>query len=191
LVHDASFRVASTDSTEICGKLIGPARTRSPNFEARPNDPRGWTPKEVLPVTSFIETSVIDDSTSRASSRDRPVLRAPGGPVDLDRHSAGGDRLRSDELERYVGAGVGEQPRALADDQGEGEQVDLVDEMTLFSFPVVVGRGTRLFPEAGPDMALELVGSRATPSGVTIQVYRPAGRPQYGTAAPSSNDVAD
>jgi dihydrofolate reductase len=59
---------------------------------------------------------------------------------------------------------------------------DLVDEMTLFTFPVVVGQGTRLFPDAGPDRALDLVETRATPSGVTIQVYRPAGRPQYGTA---------
>jgi dihydrofolate reductase len=58
---------------------------------------------------------------------------------------------------------------------------DLVDEMTLFTFPVVVGQGTRLFPDTGRDRALELVGSRATPSGVTIQVYRPTGRPQYAT----------
>jgi len=49
----------------------------------------------------------------------------------------------------------------------------LVDEMTLFTFPVVVGQGTRLFPDTGRDRALELVESRATPSGVTIQVYRP------------------
>ena len=61
---------------------------------------------------------------------------------------------------------------------------DLVDEMNLFTFPVVVGQGTRLFPDTGRDMALELVGSRATPSGVTIQVYRPTGRPQYATATP-------
>ncbi len=54
---------------------------------------------------------------------------------------------------------------------------DLADEMTLFTFPVVVGQGTRLFPDTGRDRALELVDSRATPSGVTIQVYRPAGRP--------------
>ena len=61
---------------------------------------------------------------------------------------------------------------------------DLVDEMTLFTFPVVVGQGTRLFPDTGPDIALELVGSQAvTPSGVTIQVYRPTGRPKYGTVA--------
>jgi len=59
---------------------------------------------------------------------------------------------------------------------------DLVDEMNLFIFPVVVGKGTRLFPDTGRDRALELVESRATPSGVTIQVYRPTGRPQYATA---------
>ena len=65
---------------------------------------------------------------------------------------------------------------------------DLVDEINLFTFPVVVGQGTRLFPDNGPDMALELVGPRAvTPSGVTIQVYRPAGRPQYATATADMN----
>jgi dihydrofolate reductase len=59
---------------------------------------------------------------------------------------------------------------------------NLVDEINLFIFPVVVGQGTRLFPDTGPDTALELVESRATPRGVTIQVYRPTGRPQYGTS---------
>ncbi len=59
---------------------------------------------------------------------------------------------------------------------------DLVDEMNLFVFPAVVGQGTRLFPDSGPDLALELVGSRTTPSGVTMQVYRTDGRPQYGTS---------
>ncbi len=57
----------------------------------------------------------------------------------------------------------------------------LVDEITLFTYPVVVGQGTRLFPDTGPDTALELVDSRATSNGVTIQVYRPAGGPQYAT----------
>ena len=58
----------------------------------------------------------------------------------------------------------------------------LVDEITLFVCPVVIGQGTRLFPDTGPDAALDLVDSRATPKGVTIQVYRPTGRPQYATA---------
>jgi dihydrofolate reductase len=56
---------------------------------------------------------------------------------------------------------------------------DLVDEITLLIVPVVLGQGTRLFPDAGPDIALELVESRADSKGVTIQVYRPNGRPQY------------
>jgi dihydrofolate reductase len=58
----------------------------------------------------------------------------------------------------------------------------LVDEITLFTFPVVVGQGTRLFPDTGPDAALELVKSRSTRSGVIIQVYRLGGRPRYATA---------
>jgi len=58
---------------------------------------------------------------------------------------------------------------------------DLVDEMNLLTVPVVVGQGKRLFPEAGPDIALDLVDSRAFPRGVTLQVYRPTGRPQYAT----------
>jgi dihydrofolate reductase len=59
---------------------------------------------------------------------------------------------------------------------------DLVDEMILFICPVVVGQGKRLFPDTGPDIALELVDSRSTPKGVTIQVYRPNGRPRYERA---------
>jgi dihydrofolate reductase len=58
----------------------------------------------------------------------------------------------------------------------------LVDEITLLTYPVVVGQGTRLYPDSGPDTALDLVESRATSGGVTIQVYRPTGRPQYATA---------
>jgi dihydrofolate reductase len=58
----------------------------------------------------------------------------------------------------------------------------LVDEITLLTYPVVIGQGTRLFPATGPDTALELVDSRATPKGVTIHVYRPTGRPQYASA---------
>ncbi|WP_169948593.1 dihydrofolate reductase family protein [Microbispora sp. H11081] len=60
---------------------------------------------------------------------------------------------------------------------------DLVDEMTLITIPVVVGQGARLFPDAGPDLALDLIESRVDSKGVTIQVYRPAGRPQYAPTA--------
>ncbi len=58
---------------------------------------------------------------------------------------------------------------------------DLVDEITLLIAPVVVGQGTRLFPDSGRDIALELVDSHAFPKGITRHVYRLAGRPLYAT----------
>jgi dihydrofolate reductase len=67
---------------------------------------------------------------------------------------------------------------------------DLVDQLDLVTYPVVVGQGTRLFPESGPDLALELVNSRTTPRGITIQTYRPAGRPKYATSTVDPADVA-
>ena len=70
--------------------------------------------------------------------------------------------------------GSGNLVRWLLDNQ-------LVDEITLLVCPVIVGEGTRLFPDTGPDLALDLVESRAFPKGITSQVYRPAGRPQYAT----------
>ena len=73
--------------------------------------------------------------------------------------------------------GSGNLVRWLLDNQ-------LVDEITLLTYPVVIGQGTRLFPATGRDAALDLVESRSTPKGVTIQVYRPTGRPRYETAAP-------
>jgi dihydrofolate reductase len=60
---------------------------------------------------------------------------------------------------------------------------DLVDEINLLIYPLVVGQGARLFPDSGPDTAFEVLGSQALSSGVTIQVYRPTGRPEYGTVA--------
>lgn len=92
-----------------------------------------------------------------------------------------------------VAAAVGElkaKPGGELQVHGSGNLVrwlfdnQLVDEITLLTYPVVVGQGTRLFPATGPDTALDLIDSRATPKGVTIQVYRPTGRPQYATAPP-------
>lgn len=57
---------------------------------------------------------------------------------------------------------------------------DLVDEINLFVAPVIIGQGERLFPETGPDRALELASSTVMANGVTVQYYRPNGRPQYG-----------
>jgi dihydrofolate reductase len=67
---------------------------------------------------------------------------------------------------------------------------DLVDEINLFTCPLILGQGARLFPDNGPDKALQLIGSRATPRGVIIQTYRPNGRPEYRTATMESTRCA-
>lgn len=61
--------------------------------------------------------------------------------------------------------------------------------MTL---PVIIGQGARLFPEAGPDAALDLLSSRATPTGIVISAYRPTVRkPEYAQHAPSRRARGD
>ena len=59
---------------------------------------------------------------------------------------------------------------------------DLVDELNLRIYPVILGDGLRLFPEEGETQALTMVDSTVTASGVTIQTFRPAGRATFGTA---------
>jgi dihydrofolate reductase len=56
---------------------------------------------------------------------------------------------------------------------------NLIDELDLITYPIIIGQGTRLFPDSGPDFALDLLTSRTTPQGITIQTYRLAGRPKY------------
>jgi hypothetical protein len=97
--------------------------------------------------------------------------------------------MRDDMEDPVVGA-LNTQPKyvastTLTDPQWANTTVlsgDLVDEMNLLIVPVVVGQGARLFPDAGPDIALDLVDSRSFPKGITSQVYRPAGRPEYATS---------
>ena len=57
---------------------------------------------------------------------------------------------------------------------------DLLDRLNLLVFPVIVGKGRRLFPESGIATGLALDESRTTPSGVTISVFRTTGRPEFG-----------
>ncbi len=77
-------------------------------------------------------------------------------------------------LSGAVAAAVGE-PRAKPGGElqvhGSGNLVrwlvdnQLVDELTLLTYPVVVGQRTRLCSATGPDIALELIDSRATLGG--------------------------
>src|SRR5689334_15828225 len=51
---------------------------------------------------------------------------------------------------------------------------DLVDELRLMVFPVVLGAGKRLFGEASDKKPLRLVSSNTVGEGVAILIYEPA-----------------
>ncbi|MBG6054753.1 dihydrofolate reductase [Salinibacterium sp. CAN_S4] len=56
---------------------------------------------------------------------------------------------------------------------------ELVDKLDLIVFPVIVGDGVRLFPQQGKDFGLDLVETRAFPTGILAHTYRLTGRPDY------------
>jgi dihydrofolate reductase len=125
---------------------------------ADPGDSPIWTalntqPKYVASTTltdpQWADTTVLSGDVAAAISE---LKAKPGGELQV--HGSG-------KLVRWLFAN------------------ELVDEVTLLTYPIIVGQGTRLFPDTGPDAALELVDSRATPKGLTIQVYRPVGAPEY------------
>jgi dihydrofolate reductase len=58
---------------------------------------------------------------------------------------------------------------------------DLVDELNLRLYPVVLGEGMRLFPEHGPTHSMELVETLSMKTGVMLQTYRPVGRATFRT----------
>jgi dihydrofolate reductase len=126
-----------------------------------PNDPvagkLNYLPKYVASKTlkdpEWNNTRVLDGDVIQAV---RDLKAQPGGELQV--HGSG----------------------ALLRDLIENE---LMDRVNLLVFPVIVGKGKRLFPGDGLDTRLALEESRTTPSGVTISVYRPNGRPEYGTAS--------
>jgi dihydrofolate reductase len=70
---------------------------------------------------------------------------------------------------------------------------ELVDQITLLVYPVVLGSGKRFFGVGSKPMALRLESSRPSPSGVTINTYTPAGPVKTGSFAlehPSEAELA-
>ena len=58
---------------------------------------------------------------------------------------------------------------------------DLVDELWLKIFPVVLGRGKRLFGEGAVPAAFKLTESRVSPTGVIVASYQRDGDVQLGS----------
>jgi dihydrofolate reductase len=57
----------------------------------------------------------------------------------------------------------------------------LIDQFLIMTFPVVLGKGKRLFAPGVNSGALRLVEYKASPTGVVIATYEPAGAVPTGT----------
>ncbi|MDE2249990.1 MAG: dihydrofolate reductase family protein [Gammaproteobacteria bacterium] len=69
----------------------------------------------------------------------------------------------------------------------------LVDEYHVWTFPLVLGRGKRIFSETARPTSLRLVRSRVSNSGVVMSTYVPDGdiKPgSFATAEPSAMELA-
>jgi dihydrofolate reductase len=60
---------------------------------------------------------------------------------------------------------------------------DLIDEFRLWTFPVLLGSGKKLFADGTVPAGLRLVDSQTSPSGVVMAVYRRAGEVEHGSFA--------
>jgi dihydrofolate reductase len=58
---------------------------------------------------------------------------------------------------------------------------DLVDQLRLMVFPVVLGSGKRLFGDTSDTKPLQLVDSKVVGDGVTILIYEPASSEASGS----------
>lgn len=69
----------------------------------------------------------------------------------------------------------------------------LIDEYRIWIFPLVLGRGKRLFKDGLPARALALADTTTSSTGVVITTYRPAGEVKPGSFAsdtPSDTELA-
>ncbi len=95
------------------------------------------------------------------------------------------EALGSDPVARLRALKSSEGPRLLT--QGSSELVhlllahDLVDELRTLTFPVVLGRGKRLFGTDARPAAFSLQKSVSTPNGIIIDTYRRAGAVTTGS----------
>ena len=73
------------------------------------------------------------------------------------------------------------------------QAASLIDEYNVWTFPVVLGRGKRLFGETAKPSALRLVRSQVSSTGVVMSTYVPGGDIQPGSFAsgePSEKELA-
>jgi dihydrofolate reductase len=95
-------------------------------------------------------------------------------------------RLKQEDGQNLLTQGSTELVHALLAD-------DMVDEISIFTLPIVLGRGKKLFADGSAPHAFELRGSRVSPSGLIVGHYERDGEIKIGDTMlelPSEREVA-
>ncbi|QIK78959.1 dihydrofolate reductase family protein [Sphingomonas piscis] len=67
----------------------------------------------------------------------------------------------------------------------------LLDELTIMTFPAVVGGGKTIFGEGTPAKAMKMTNHKVTSTGAVIATYEFAGEIEQGWAGPQSNSARE
>ena len=68
---------------------------------------------------------------------------------------------------------------------------NLVDEYHVWTFPIIVGNGKRLFGDGTIPINLKLIKSKTSSTGVIMSVYEPAGEVKIGSFALDNPEAAE
>jgi len=119
------------------------------------------------------------------------VIAGPETPMTW----AASDRLEGDPAEAVRTLKAGGDRDLLI--QGSSEVVhamlaaDLIDELTLLTFPIILGPGKRLFDERSRPRAWSVTSSRQLSNGVAVTTLVPGGAVQTGSFADDSPRAAE
>lgn len=139
----------------------------------------------------YYDVSGPDGSIARLFNQIRKYAVSQSGEVDtswqgsvLLRDIADIQRLRNEEGPSLITQGSTELVHALL-------AHDLVDALTLFTVPTILGSGKKLFADGSAPHAYKLARSRVSSTGVMIGHYERGGDIQLGGDAPPSSSKAE
>jgi dihydrofolate reductase len=116
--------------------------------------------------------SLVNDSPKYIASRSEPALTWAGCQWIGPDAAAGVRELKGRPGGELLVPGSGNLIQTLLNE-------DLVDELELITYPVVLGKGRRLFEPGLKSSAWERVDCSPMPGGAVAGVYRFAGRPEF------------
>jgi dihydrofolate reductase len=118
----------------------------------------------------------LNDATKHVASRSRPTLEWQNSVL-----------IEGDTAEGVAALKRGDGPELQVHGSGDLIQTllrhNLIDELRLWVFPLVIGSGKRLFAGGTVPAGLRLVHSTVSSTGVVIGTYEPAGEIVTGSFA--------